>query len=186
MATYLTTTRLFTTYISIENDRAESFWSIVQLQKELDAMYYQTELYRANALDRDALQLRYELLWSRFPVVQNMLEKDEILKQINGLADDVQLIFDNIKEMEAPILRGQTLEPAQLTTWIKTLAIDKNRMNSYIIHNMSGFDGDYVAITANKLLANLVTIATLITAIILYLGFLVSTLILQQRRNRYL
>lgn len=186
MATYLTTTRLFTTYISIENDRAESFWSIVQLQKELDAMYYQTELYRANALDRDALQLRYELLWSRFPVVQNMLEKDEILKQINGLADDVQLIFDNIKVMEAPILRGQTLEPAQLTTWIKTLAIDKNRMNSYIIHNMSGFDGDYVAITANKLLANLVTIATLITAIILYLGFLVSTLILQQRRNRYL
>lgn len=186
IAIYFTTARLFSTYVSIENDRAESFWSIVQLQKELDAMYYQASLYQVGTVGHNALQLQYELLWSRFPVVQNMLEQDEIFKQIEGLASDVKLLFDHVKIVETPIIQDRKLAGAQLSGWIKTLNYDRKRLNGYIIHNMSGFDGDYVTNASKKLLAYLITIAALIISCILYLGFLIHILILQQKRNHFL
>lgn len=180
------TTKLFSSYANIENDRTESFWSIVQLQKELEATYYNTQLYQANALQYDELRLRYELLWSRFPVVQNMLAKDEIFQQIPGLAEEVKLIFDNVRTVEQSITRGETLTKYQLDAWIHTLAIDRKRMNRYIIHNMSGFNNDYVSMASNKLLKYLLLVGFLTAVLILYLGFLLNLLILQQKRTRYL
>ena len=180
------TTKLFSSYAHIENDRAESFWSIVQLQKELDATYYNAQLHQANALQYDELRLRYELLWSRFPVVQNMLAKDEIFQQIPGLAEDIQLIFNNVRKVETPITKGKTLTQHQLDDWIQTLASDRKRMNRYIIHNMSGFNNDYVSMASDKLLKYLLLVGFLTAILILYLGFLLNLLILQQKRTRYL
>lgn len=186
VAIYLATTKLFSTYVDLENNRAGSFWSVIQLQKELDAMYYQSKLYQNNSIDHDTLKLHYELLWSRFPIVQNMLKKDEILLQIAGLKADIDLMFTHVRAMEDTIIRNQRPGTAKMDQWAQTLAVDRQRLNNYVVHNMSGSDDDYVAMAANKLLAYLITIALLIVALLLYLGVLLYTLIQQQKRNRFL
>src|SRR5690606_5876823 len=77
-------------------------WSLMQLQLELGRFLNSVEIYHYGGIDHDTLMLRYDILWSRTPILlsgqlrQSMKDKQKTLRL-------VQLIESNIREMESNI-----------------------------------------------------------------------------------
>ncbi|MFM4911233.1 putative bifunctional diguanylate cyclase/phosphodiesterase [Aeromonas dhakensis] len=77
-------------------------WALMQLQLELGRFLNSVEIYHYGGIDHDTLMLRYDILWSRTPILlsgqlrQSMKDKQKTLRL-------VQLIESNIREMEPNI-----------------------------------------------------------------------------------
>ncbi|MBP8051062.1 MAG: GGDEF domain-containing protein, partial [Aeromonas sp.] len=90
-------------------------WALMQLQLELGRFLNSVEIYHYGGIDHDTLMLRYDILWSRTPILlsgqlrQSMKDKQKTLRL-------VQLIESNIREMESNItnLKSGTPEYQQI------------------------------------------------------------------------
>ena len=77
-------------------------WALMQLQLELGRFLNSVEVYHYGGIDHDALMLRYDILWSRTPVLlsgqlrKSMEDKQKTLRL-------VQLIESNIRNIEPDI-----------------------------------------------------------------------------------
>ncbi|PJG59156.1 putative bifunctional diguanylate cyclase/phosphodiesterase [Aeromonas cavernicola] len=78
-------------------------WALMQLQMELGRFLNAVEVYHYGGIDHDTLMLRYDILWSRTPILlsgqlrQSMQDKQKTLRQ-------VQLIESNIRALESDII----------------------------------------------------------------------------------
>ncbi|WP_421247879.1 putative bifunctional diguanylate cyclase/phosphodiesterase [Aeromonas jandaei] len=85
-------------------------WALMQLQLELGRFLNSVEVYHYGGIDHDALMLRYDILWSRTPILlsgqlrKSMEDKQKTLRL-------VQLIESNIRNMEADITRLKVGSP---------------------------------------------------------------------------
>ncbi|RQM75321.1 bifunctional diguanylate cyclase/phosphodiesterase [Aeromonas jandaei] len=85
-------------------------WALMQLQLELGRFLNSVEVYHYGGIDHDALMLRYDILWSRTPVLlsgqlrKSMEDKQKTLRL-------VQLIESNIRNMEPDITRLKVGSP---------------------------------------------------------------------------
>uniref|UniRef100_UPI003BA2E101 putative bifunctional diguanylate cyclase/phosphodiesterase n=1 Tax=Aeromonas jandaei TaxID=650 RepID=UPI003BA2E101 len=77
-------------------------WALMQLQLELGRFLNSVEVYHYGGIDHDALMLRYDILWSRTPILlsgqlrKSMEDKQKTLRL-------VQLIESNIRNIEPDI-----------------------------------------------------------------------------------
>ncbi|MGN5112663.1 putative bifunctional diguanylate cyclase/phosphodiesterase [Aeromonas jandaei] len=85
-------------------------WALMQLQLELGRFLNSVEVYHYGGIDHDALMLRYDILWSRTPILlsgqlrKSMEDKQKTLRL-------VQLIESNVRNMEADITRLKVGSP---------------------------------------------------------------------------
>ncbi|QNF14531.1 putative bifunctional diguanylate cyclase/phosphodiesterase [Aeromonas jandaei] len=85
-------------------------WALMQLQLELGRFLNSVEVYHYGGIDHDALMLRYDILWSRTPILlsgqlrKSMEDKQRTLRL-------VQLIESNIRNMEPDITRLKVGSP---------------------------------------------------------------------------
>ncbi|MFM5521252.1 putative bifunctional diguanylate cyclase/phosphodiesterase [Aeromonas jandaei] len=85
-------------------------WALMQLQLELGRFLNSVEVYHYGGIDHDALMLRYDILWSRTPILlsgqlrKSMEDKQKTLRL-------VQLIESNIRNMEPDITRLKVGSP---------------------------------------------------------------------------
>ncbi|WP_421261837.1 putative bifunctional diguanylate cyclase/phosphodiesterase [Aeromonas jandaei] len=85
-------------------------WALMQLQLELGRFLNSVEVYHYGGIDHDALMLRYDILWSRTPILlsgqlrKSMEDKQKTLRL-------VQLIESNIHNIEPDITRLQVGSP---------------------------------------------------------------------------
>ncbi|QXC39379.1 bifunctional diguanylate cyclase/phosphodiesterase [Aeromonas jandaei] len=85
-------------------------WALMQLQLELGRFLNSVEVYHYGGIDHEALMLRYDILWSRTPILlsgqlrKSMEDKQKTLRL-------VQLIESNIRNMEADITRLKVGSP---------------------------------------------------------------------------
>lgn len=85
-------------------------WALMQLQLELGRFLNGVEVYHYGGIDHDALMLRYDILWSRTPVLlsgqlrKSMEDKQKTLRL-------VQLIESNIRNIEPDITRLKVGSP---------------------------------------------------------------------------
>ncbi|MGL4600729.1 MAG: hypothetical protein ACRCVE_04360, partial [Plesiomonas sp.] len=59
---------------SLKVTHSNSSWALIQLQMEQQKIESVLKLYQAGLVDIDEMYLRYEVMWSRFPV---LLEGEE-------------------------------------------------------------------------------------------------------------
>ncbi|WP_298715938.1 EAL domain-containing protein [uncultured Oceanisphaera sp.] len=62
----------------LEQRTYEVPWSLMQLQLEMDRFLDAVRLLRANAIAKDELALRYDILWSRIPILLSSQFKDTL------------------------------------------------------------------------------------------------------------
>ncbi|WP_439828595.1 putative bifunctional diguanylate cyclase/phosphodiesterase [Aeromonas enteropelogenes] len=85
-------------------------WALMQLQLELGRFLNAVEVYHYGGIDHDALMLRYDILWSRTPILlsgqlrKSMQDKQKTLRL-------VQLIESNIRSIEPEIIRLKSGAP---------------------------------------------------------------------------
>ncbi|MCF5865496.1 bifunctional diguanylate cyclase/phosphodiesterase [Aeromonas veronii] len=82
-------------------------WALMQLQLELGRFLNAVEVYHYGGIDHDTLMLRYDILWSRTPILlsgqlrKSMQDKQKTLRL-------VQLIETNIRQIEPDITKLQS------------------------------------------------------------------------------
>lgn len=85
-------------------------WALMQLQLELGRFLNAVEVYHYGGIDHDTLMLRYDILWSRTPILlsgqlrKSMQDKQKTLRL-------VQLIETNIRQIEPDITKLQSGAP---------------------------------------------------------------------------
>nr|WP_040319151.1 bifunctional diguanylate cyclase/phosphodiesterase [Aeromonas molluscorum] len=78
-------------------------WALMQLQLELGRFLNSVELYHYGGIDHDTLMLRYDILWSRTPVLLSGQLRESLHDKQKALRL-VQLIESTIRELEPRIL----------------------------------------------------------------------------------
>lgn len=78
-------------------------WALMQLQLELGRFLNSVELYHYGGIDHDTLMLRYDILWSRTPVLLSGQLRESLHDKQKALRL-VQLIESTIRELEPRIM----------------------------------------------------------------------------------
>lgn len=106
-------------------------WAVVQTDRELQRLI--SALDRHAALDTDqtaeALRLRYDLLWSRYPVLIESQETD-LLRGIRGFSDVIRGNFAEVQRLADPIAAiadGDAAELAATRQRLDALSADMQR-----------------------------------------------------------
>ncbi|MEZ5479042.1 MAG: GGDEF domain-containing protein [Thiolinea sp.] len=160
----------------MENYQRESIWSLVHLNTQLNSTQYDMQLYSLGQLTEKELRVRYELMWSKFPVLLANLEKDDMLNKVNGLEDLIQEAFSNIKAMEPDIYSGESIDKQLLPRWIAEINHTHETIQRYLIHEVTDADGSYSQASWNKLLTALYFVAGTGLIFFTHIGYLLFSL----------
>lgn len=182
----LATANLLNTYKQIHHQKQESIWSIIQLDKEMGNTLYSAQKHINGYLDEKPLKMSYELLWSRFPVTINSMQKDKIFGQIGGLTSLINEVFSHVKSAELMILKSEKISKAKLNQWLEKLNIMDKSINQQLLQNIASSNSEYSQKTAHKILSTAAILLALIVSFILYLGYLLITLRKERSRNLHL
>lgn len=126
--------------ISILDGRyGTSVWSLFQLKTEMRRFHDSLAVYRADPSTFEQVQERYDILWSRFPVILKGVDGEQIRK-VDGAFQSINLAFSTIKRFEHIIFEQLPAKPS-LATQLKTelvphlKAIDKLALENYHFNN---------------------------------------------------
>ena len=84
--------------VSVELDKRsyDTSWALMQLQHELDRFLSTVELYHSNRIrKKEELTLRYDILWSRLPVLMSGKLKESISQQYK-VSRIIERIYDRV------------------------------------------------------------------------------------------
>ena len=178
---YLSIINLGSTYELIENYQRESIWSLVHLNTQLNSTQYDMQLYGMGSLTEKELRVRYELLWSKFPVIISNLEKDDMLNKVNGLSALIEETFTHIKSMEPEIYSGSAINTDLLPKWVAEINHAHETIQRYLIHEVTDSDGSYSRASWNKLLSALYFVGA--TSLLFFIHIAYLLLILAKERS---
>ncbi|WP_020559909.1 GGDEF domain-containing protein [Thiofilum flexile] len=184
-AIYLAILNLSTTYFRLENYQREAVWSLVHLNTQLQSTQQDIQLYEMNALDIKALRIRYELLWSKFAVIQNNIEQDSMLRNITELQTALNESFNNFKAMERAVYSGEVIPPSLLDKWIAELSHAHEIINRYLIHEIADADGSYSRASWYTLLDSLYLVAAASLAFFVHIGYVLLSLVRERSDNLF-
>ncbi|QOH80719.1 EAL domain-containing protein [Plesiomonas shigelloides] len=97
---------------SLKITHSNSSWALMQLQMEQQKMQSALKLYRSGQADIDELYLRYEVMWSRFPVLLEGEERKAV-DQVTGADHVIRDYFTDFKTLE-PLFNQDTLSELNL------------------------------------------------------------------------
>ena len=182
----LATANLLKTYKQINLQRQGSLWTVIQLDKEMDNTLFDAQQYINGYVQEKSLRTSYEVLWSRFPVTISNLKKDEFLIEITGLSKLVNDVFDHVKFAESMILESKPIDKAELNRWTNKLNVMARDINQQFLQNIVPTHSQYTTKAASKIITNAAILLVLISAFILYLGYLLVTLRKERSRNLHM
>ncbi|WP_298610892.1 GGDEF domain-containing protein [uncultured Thiothrix sp.] len=181
---YASAMNLVSMFFLLEKYRHETIWSLENLNREIDSTIHESQLYLAKATTHNQLRFQYELLWSRFPVVQSSLHQDPNLNSIPGLDPMVNDVFNRVKSMDAEFNSEQELDHARLTRWISELEHDRENLTNCLVNDISAGNGRYSRATWQDLLISMTFVGLAILALLVIVGNLIYALLEEQKRQR--
>ncbi|MGL5770229.1 MAG: GGDEF domain-containing protein, partial [Plesiomonas shigelloides] len=168
---------------SLKITHSNSSWALMQLQMEQQKMQSALKLYRSGQADIDELYLRYEVMWSRFPVLLEGEERKAV-DQVTGADHVIRDYFTDFKTLE-PLFNQDTLSELNLQQVQQVLdrhATSLDRLINQFVHVYR-----YYQLTGNDstLLASRLLGVTLAAALIIALtGFYLLARQLRAERLR--
>lgn len=126
--------------IAILDDRyGTSVWALFQLKTELRRFNDTLSIYKHSSSEYDQVTDRYDLLWSRFPV---LLEGEDAfqLRKIPNAPKTVFEAFQTVKSLEKLVV-GELKHDPELSTHIQVtlkphlIAVDKLALDNYHFNN---------------------------------------------------
>jgi diguanylate cyclase (GGDEF)-like protein len=174
------------TYKRIHHQKQESIWSFIQLDKEMGNTLFEAQQYVNGYLDEKPLRRSYEVLWSRFPVTISSMERDEIFSQLPGLNKLIKDGFNHVKSIEAIVLDNSSINKIQLNQWVNKLNGLAKDINQQLLQNIASSNSEYSKKTASKIIKSAILLLALIGSFVLYLGFLLITLVTERKRNLHM
>lgn len=135
----------------LDNRYGNSVWGLFQLGAELHRFDDALELYHTNPAALKQLQLRYDILWSRFPILLEGVDAKH-LENVAGATSILNNCFTLIKSLEEDFFGTPPVKPEGIYS-IKTAlklhieAIKKLSLQNYHYNNQS-FNRDDREITS--------------------------------------
>lgn len=123
LASFVAAFKVYQTSKMIARQPNSAVWGLVQLQEEHRRFINTLQLYKYKGVSKQQLLFRYNILWSRFPV---LLDGDEssYLRQINGANALIRDMFSEVQRIE-PILEGlprSDIEIPKILHWLENFS----------------------------------------------------------------
>ncbi|MGB0849107.1 MAG: diguanylate cyclase domain-containing protein [Thiolinea sp.] len=182
---YLSLLNLNDTYDQVEHYQRESIWSLVHLNTQLNSAQYDMQLYSHGKLSEKELRIRYELIWSKFPVLLSNLKKDDMLKQVKGLRELIENTFAQIRAMEAEIYSGDGVNIELLPVWIAEINHAHESIQRHLLHEVTDSKGSYNQAVWEKLLKAIYYVAGSSIIFIAHIGYLLMTLARERAASNF-
>ncbi|MGL5993111.1 MAG: GGDEF domain-containing protein, partial [Aeromonas sobria] len=116
-------------------------WALMQLQLELGRFLTAVKVYHYGGIDHDALMLRYDILWSRTPILLNgqlrksMEDKQKTLRLVQLIESNIRNIEPDITTLKAGVSDYQQimmrLEPLQEPLSYSLASVMQKNINIY-------------------------------------------------------
>lgn len=125
----------------LEQRYGTSVWSLFQLGVELHRFDDALEIYHSDPSALKQLQLRYDILWSRFPILLEGVDAAH-LEKIKGATSLLNSTFDTIKSFESDLfdtlpLTAERIPEIQSRLRPQTEAVNKLSLENYHYNNKS-------------------------------------------------
>jgi len=116
-------------------------WALMQLQLELGRFLTAVKMYHYGGIDHDTLMLRYDILWSRTPILLNgqlrksMEDKQKTLRLVQLIENNIRNIEPDITTLKAGVSDYQQimmrLEPLQEPLSYSLASVMQKNINIY-------------------------------------------------------
>lgn len=171
---------------SLKVTHSNSSWALMQLQMEQQKIESALKLYQAGLVDMDEMYLRYELMWSRFPV---LLEGEEAaaIDQVLGADALLRQYFSDFKSLE-PLFNQRNISDQDIGAIQHKIAQNSSNLDRLI--NQFFHEYRYYQLTGNDntvLASNLLGISLLISlffALLCFFLFYRQTRRLEQQNHQ--
>ncbi len=160
-----------------------SVWSMFQLRIEMRRFYDALDYYHEDEHDVERIQERYDLLWSRFPVLLEGLDGEHLHNVEQGTLI-LQNAFSELKKQEAEVFEQLASDPRSAQRVRDAIsphlaAIERLTLENYHLNNEAFNRGDaQIAALQQKLVI-------LILGLIISGSLLLHMVVKENRRNRY-
>ncbi len=174
----------------LEAPRTPTTWGVVQLQREHDRFINSIRLFQLQDIDKDELMLRYDILWSRFPVLLEAKEMADLL-EIKGAQQLIKAYFAEVQGIES-FLEGlsspvvpDSLDSQGLSEAIGKLKTFGPQVNALVNNEFHRFGHSNEG--ADQDILKLITFLSLcIGGLLMSGGMLVVMIIRENRQNEFL
>ncbi|MGL5585586.1 MAG: GGDEF domain-containing protein, partial [Plesiomonas sp.] len=171
---------------SLKVTHSNSSWALMQLQMEQQKIESALKLYQAGLVDMDEMYLRYELMWSRFPV---LLEGEEAvaIDQVLGADTLLRQYFNDFKSLE-PLFNQRNISDQDIATIKRKIAqnsSDLDRLINQFFHEYRYYQltGDDSTVLASHLLG-ISLLISLFFALLCFFLFYRQTRRLEQQNHQ--
>ncbi|PWQ97642.1 hypothetical protein [Leucothrix pacifica] len=175
------------TFKDVAYTKQKSFWSIVQLDRELAHTQVKVNEYIHDLTTAKSLEMSYNILWSRIPIAMNTLSKDVSLARIENSSNITVLIDDlfvDVKRFESVIVGQDKISKVALAVWKDVLREHEEAIRGNLIHNLASSNSIYAKQTTTTILKAATIPLFFVICFFLYLSYLLSALWNEQQINQ--
>ncbi|WP_432468917.1 putative bifunctional diguanylate cyclase/phosphodiesterase [Agarivorans sp. Z349TD_8] len=167
----------------LESPKSTTSWSVVQLQSEHRRFISALRLYRLGGIEKDELMLRYDILWSRIPV---LLEGEETagFQSDKNATQLVRELFKEIQRIE-PLLQAFTPDNTKLGRLVERLKSYSTPLNS-LVNKEFQRNSEFDYKTDIRLLQLQLILSFSIGALLICGSILIIWIVRENHLNRYL
>ncbi|MGY5451920.1 putative bifunctional diguanylate cyclase/phosphodiesterase [Agarivorans sp. MS3-6] len=167
----------------LESPKSTTSWSVVQLQMEHRRFINELQLYRLDGTTLSQLMLRYDILWSRFPV---LLEGQETAG-FQSIPSAIQLVRELFKEIQRiePLLQALPPGHEKFEQIVDRLEFYSSPINS-LVNKEFQRNSEFDLKTDIKLLQLQLILSFSIGALLICGSILIVLIVRENHRNRYL
>lgn len=175
--------QLRTTVKLLDYRPGTSIWALFQLKNEYRNLRSKLLMYQHGLVSHDALMMSYDILWSRFPVLQEGLDANQI-RALEGGSELLTVAFENLKNMDAQIqnlVPGDAVSSTRLRDQLEgfSLKIDDMALSNFHHNNQ------YFRKNDQRMRSLQMQLGYLLLGILLSGSFLLWMLFRENRHNRY-
>ncbi len=175
--------QLRTTVKLLDYRPGTSIWALFQLKNEYRNLRGKLLMYQNGLVHHDALMMSYDILWSRFPVLQEGLDANQI-RALEGGASLLNIAFDDLKSMDMQmqyLRQGDVAGATHLRDQLErfSLKIDDLALTNFHHNNQ------YFRKNDQRMRALQMQLGYLLLGILFSGSFLLWMLFRENRHNRY-
>ena len=167
----------------LEQRPGTSVWSLFQLKNEYRSLKDQLRLYQHGLISHDDLLLRYDILWSRFPVLLEGVDAQQLAVDKDGLVA-IQAAFSDLKTLESKILNLKPGDAEGVALILAGLDIHLPRVDKVALENFH-YNNQFFRQNDERLMNLQMQLGYLLFGILLSGGSLLWLVVRESKHNRY-
>ena len=173
-------------YKNVTYSKQKTLWSVMQLDRELANMRSEVKDYVHDITTVEALQMSYNILWSRIPIAKDSLSKDLSLSELDDNEIDILVggLFEDVKHMEPFIIGQTTVNKEALLEWSEQLKRHDEAIRGSLIHDLASSNSRYARQTTTLVLKAATIPLFFVICFFLYLAYLLSALWDERKINQ--